>query len=125
MFDESYPYRLIQMGIFIPDYFAGEILHPTIHIDQYPEVWEEIVSKYNDDIGTGKKFGNIFFGDVISDIVIGENFFIRSDSFLNNTSTSQITRIISDEIFFTYNSVYYLLDVKQKQRDNKIDQILK
>lgn len=83
----------------------------------YIEVGETFIGYYFDKPEIGKSFS--FFGSIEKTFTGGLD---RAITFPFRTST--VTKIIDEFTFETINSVYYLID-KDRERDIKIEDILK
>ncbi len=69
--------------------------------------------------------GETFIGHYFNKPKLGEGFiFFPNDRFATPFQTSLVTKIIDEFTFETKNSIYYLVD-KARERDIKIDNLLK
>ncbi len=69
--------------------------------------------------------GETLIGHYFNKPKLGEGFiFFPHDRFATPFQTSRVTKIIDEFTFQTINSIYYLID-KSRERDIKIEDILK
>lgn len=102
------------------------IFYPTIKEsdDIYTEFMDLVVK--NDIIGDTKlnSFSE-YRGTLISELIVGKSFAIASMS--TRRKTSMVVEIVTDNLFLTLNSVYYLkneLFFKRIERNEKINKII-
>jgi hypothetical protein len=126
----DFPYFLIKIGEINDDIFVSPILYLDMTI-QNNELWNEFI-EINDhytirqSVGFSKQIECEVYGHEIWGPSVGESFVLRSKT-SNGIRTSTVTDILSDNIFITMNSVYFLVDDswrKKQNRDKKINEII-
>ena len=69
--------------------------------------------------------GESFYGHYFDKPLLGENFiFFRRDEFATPFKTTKVTKIVNEFTFETKNSIYSLID-KSRERDMRIEDLLK
>jgi hypothetical protein len=142
----DFPYFLIKIGEINDDIFVSPILYLDMTI-QNNELWNEFI-EINDhytirqSVGFSKQIECEVYGHEIWGLLhhhhrafavfhgqlpsVGESFVLRSKT-SSGIRTSTVTDILSDNIFITMNSVYFLVDDswrKKQNRDKKINEII-
>lgn len=131
MLYDHFPYVLVKIGE-IESTLGGKFVSPILYPDKTimnSDLWEEFLKLNNHyTIRESEKTNqSSVFGEKIWGPAIGESFIIRS-KISNGIRTSMVTDILSENIFTTMNSVYFIIDEswrKKTNRDQKIDKILK
>ena len=127
----DHPYVLIKIGE-IDDTLGGKFISPILYPDgniRNIELWNEFrLNNKHYSICEKKvmQFTDEVYGHEIWGPIVGESFTIRS-KVSNGIRTSIVTDILSENIFTTMNSLYFLIDEswkKRKNREQKINEIL-